>query len=187
MGKIALYSKWALRIGIIAAAIYDLFILRWIGIAGGLAILLLTYLIDYINLNKKRISDKLVALFYIFCIFSLVLGVMINFYDNIFWWDVLMHVLSGVVMGIFGNSILNRIQGAKKVEPLARFIFIIGIACTGGLFWEIYEFIADLTLGIDCQKVVMTGVRDTMEDSIANLVGGILAGAFFAKFDRSTK
>lgn len=185
MEKIAFYSKWTLRISIIVAAIFDLFILRWVGIAGGLAILLLTYLLDYINMNKKRISDKLISLFYIFCLFSLVLGVMLNFYDKIFWWDVLMHLLSGILLGIFGNAMLNKIQNGKKVEALTRFLFIIGIACVGGFLWEIYEFIADSILRIDCQKVLLTGVSDTMEDMIANLIGGIVAGAYFAKFDRN--
>ena len=34
MGKVEFYSKWTLRIGIVCAAIYDLFIFNWVGIAG---------------------------------------------------------------------------------------------------------------------------------------------------------
>jgi len=187
MEKIAFYSKWILRISIIVVAVYDLFILRWVGIAGGLAIFLLTYLIDYINRDKKIIRDKLIALFYIFCMFSLVMGVMLNFYDKISWWDLLMHFISGVLLGIVGNAMLNKIQNGKKVELLTRFLFVIGISCIGGILWEIYEFTVDSIIGMDTQKVLFTGVSDTMGDLITNLLGGIITGAYFAKFDRSSR
>ena len=54
MNKYEFYAKWVLRVGIGLAAIYDLFILNWVGIAGGFAVLLSTFLIDYIN--KKFIE-----------------------------------------------------------------------------------------------------------------------------------
>lgn len=187
MGKIVFYSKWALRISIIAASIYDLFILRWVGIAGGAAIFAVTYLIDFINMYKKRISDNLIALFYIFCLFSLVLGVMVNLYDKIWWWDLLMHLISGVVLGIIANAMLDRVQDGKKVEVLTRFLFVIGVATVGGILWEIYEFSVDSIAGLDTQKVLFTGVSDTMEDVIANLIGSIVAGVYFAKFGGKTK
>lgn len=187
MDKIALYSKWVLRISIIIAAIYDLFIFRWVGIAGGAAIFAATYLVELINTRKKRISDSLIALCYIFCMFALVLGVMLNFYDKIWWWDLLMHVVSGVVLGIITNVMLDRIQDRKKVEVLTRFLFVIGVATLGGVFWEIYEFSIDAIAGLDTQKVIMTGVSDTMEDVIANLIGSIIAGTYFAKFGGNNK
>lgn len=184
MEKVAFYTKWILRISIAAAAIYDLFILRWVGIAGGLAILAVTFLIDYINRDKKRINDKLSSLFYVFCMFSLVCGVMLNFYDHIFWWDLLMHLISGALIGIFANSLLNKIQKGKKTDPLLRFLFILGISCVGGLAWEMYEFTVDALLGLDTQKVLISGVSDTMWDLITDLLGGALAGIYFSIFDR---
>jgi ABC-type multidrug transport system fused ATPase/permease subunit len=187
MGKLAFYSKWTLRISIIAAAIYDLFILRWVGLAGGAAIFVATYLVDFINMNKKRFSDNLISLVYIFCMFALVLGVMVNLYDIIWWWDLLMHVVSGVVLGIIANAMLDKIQNRKKVEVLTRFLFVIGVATLGGIFWEIYEFSVDAIAGLDTQKVLMSGVSDTMEDIIANLIGSIAAGIYFAKFGGNKK
>ncbi len=184
MEKIAYYLKWTLRIGIACAAIYDLFIFNWVGIAGGLAILLSTFLIDYINTNKKIISDKIIALYSIYCIFALICGVMLNFYDFISWWDLLMHLFAGIILGIIGNSMFNRIQNGKKADPLIRLVFIIGVACMGGIAWEIYEFTVDSWMGLDTQKVLLTGVSDTMWDLITDLLGGILSGIYFAIFDR---
>ena len=184
MKELGYYSKWTLRIGIVCAAIYDLFILNWVGILGGLAVLLSTFLIDYINRNKTIISGSLVALYCIYCIFALICGVMLNFYDFIPWWDLAMHLIAGIILGILGNSIINKIQKGKKIDPIIRMFFIIGIACLGGIAWEIYEFAVDSWFGLDTQKVLLTGVADTMGDIITDLIGGILAGIYFAKFDR---
>ena len=184
MKKLGYYSKWTLRIGIGCAAIYCLFIQNWVGIAGGLAVLLSTFLIDYINRNKTVISDSLIALYCIYCLFALICGVMLNFYDLVPWWDLLMHLIAGVILGIVGNSMINKIQKGKKTDPLIRLIFIIGVACIGGIVWEIYEFAIDSWLGLDTQNALLTGAGDTMGDIITDLIGGILAGVYFAKFDK---
>ncbi len=184
MEKIGYYSKWVLRIGIGLAAIYDLFILNWVGIAGGLAILLSTFLIDYINRNKIVISGSLITLYSIYCIFALICGVMLDFYDYISWWDLLMHLFAGIILGIIGNAFINKIQKGKKIDPLIRLFFVIGIACLGGFLWEMYEFIVDSWIGLDTQKVLTTGVSDTMGDLITDFLGGVVAGIYFAKFDK---
>ena len=40
--------------------------------------------------------------------------------------------------------------------------------------WEIFEFTTDNLLGGDAQRVVATGVTDTMKDIICALLGSIL-------------
>ena len=95
-----------------------------------------------------------------------------------------MHLFSGIILGIIGNSMINRIQKGKRIDPLIRLFFIIGIACIGGIVWEIYEFTVDSWLGLDTQRVLLTGVGDTMSDLITDFIGGILAGIYFAKFDK---
>ncbi|QSX05344.1 hypothetical protein JYG23_11755 [Sedimentibacter sp. zth1] len=184
MKNFAYYSKWALRIGIGIAFIYSLIIRNWIGIAGGLAIFLSTYIIDYINRNRKVISDDLVSLYSIFCIFAVVIGVMFNFYDVISWWDLLMHVFSGIILAIVGNSLLNSLLKGKKTNPTIRFFFLLGFACIGGVVWEIYEFAVDNILSIDTQRVATTLVNDTMSDLITDVMGGLLASIYFAAFDK---
>lgn len=185
MERLEFYSKWILRIGIGCAAIYDLFIFNWIGIAGGALIFLSTFLIDFINRNKKIISSSIISMYSIYCIFALILGVMLNFYDYISWWDLLMHLFAGIILGFIGNSMLNKIQKGKKSDPLVRLFFIIGIACIGGIVWEIYEFAIDAILNIDAQQVMLTGVVDTMGDLITDFLGGILAGIYFSRLDKS--
>lgn len=184
MGKTEYYLKWVLRISIGVAAIFDIFIFNWFAIAGGAVVFLITFVLDYINRNRYRISKSLLSIFYIFCIFSLVGGVMFDLYDYISWWDLLMHLFSGALLGIVGNEMLNKILNGKKINPMIRFFFIVGIACIGGIVWEIYEYTIDGMLKLDTQRVVATGVADTMTDLITDFVGGIFAGIYFAIFDR---
>lgn len=49
MKKIANFSKWILRITIILALIYDISICAFSGIAGGIAVLALTFVVDFVN------------------------------------------------------------------------------------------------------------------------------------------
>ncbi len=176
MEKLAYYSKWTLRITIALAAVYDLFVFHPVGLAGGAAVFASTYFIDYINKGKFKIADSIISMYCIFCVFALVLGVMLNFYDFIPWWDMLMHVFSGLLLGIAGNILLNSLNQGKKTVNLLRFLFVVGIACTGGIIWEIYEFTVDALLGLDTQIVELTGVADTMGDLITDFIGGIIAG-----------
>ncbi|MFI3227700.1 MAG: hypothetical protein R3Y09_09870 [Clostridia bacterium] len=180
MKKIANISKWSLRGAIVLALIYDIYIGHFSGITGGTAVLLLTFVIDFVNNKKRFLSDKLITIYCMFCFFALVLGTMLLFYINISWWDVLMHVFSGIILAFTGNEILCAFQ-KEPINPFVQFLFVVGFACIGGVFWEIYEFFVDMLLGLDTQMVVSTGINDTMEDLIADVIGGILVGIFYIK------
>lgn len=184
MKKVEFVAKWALRVAVIGSLMYTLIKGNWIGTAGGSLILAVTFLVDYINEKLFKIDPAITSMAYIFCIFSLVMGTMWRFYDLIGWWDLLMHIASGVILGIIGNIILNKLMGDKAVPPLVRFIFILGVACIGGIAWEMYEFMVDTLFKIDTQVVKMTGVSDTMGDLITDFVGGAVAGAVISFFSK---
>ena len=58
-------------------------------------------------------------------------------------------------------------------------------AVTLGVFWEIYEFIADnLIPGLDMQ-VVETGTTDTMVDMIVNTIGAAVVALLGYLYSRS--
>ena len=58
------------------------------------------------------------------------------------------------------------------------FLYIISFVALCGVLWEIYEFTADTIFNLDMQGVSFTGVTDTMEDFIADLVGGIIPALY---------
>ncbi len=179
MKKLDLYAKWLLRICVIGALIYTILIGHWVGMASGLIIFFVTFLVDYINHKFLKIDSIITATSYLYCILSLVMGSMLDFYDKIEWWDLLMHILSGIILGIIGNVILNRNARKLKITKSFRFLFIVGIACIGGVVWEIFEFTVDLLFNLDTQLSNGSGISDTMWDLIMDLTGGVGAAIYF--------
>jgi hypothetical protein len=74
-----------------------------------------------------------------------------------------------------------------RVSLIAVFGFMFAV--TLGVFWEIYEFIADnLIPGLNMQ-VVETGTTDTMIDMIVNTIGAAviaLLGYFYCRTGRQS-
>lgn len=175
MKKFDKYSKWILRISIIGSLAHTLPANHWVGTSGGSLVLIATFIVDFINRKYKRINPTITTYVYFYCIFSLVLGNMWDFYDIIWWWDIVMHILSGIILGLIGNILFNGIN-KKNFNSKIKFLFIVGIACIGGIIWEIFEFFIDLLLNLDTQLSLSTGVSDTMWDLITDLLGGIIIG-----------
>lgn len=178
MEKTSFYAKWALRIAIIISLFFTVMSNHWVGTAGGTIVLIATFIADFIDYKFFKLNKKVAAMVYIYCLFSLVLGNMWDFYDKIEWWDIVMHILSGIILGVIGNVILGE---NFKCSSIVRFLFVIGIACIGGLVWEIYEFSIDIFFGLDTQLSKISGVLDTMLDLIADLSGGIAAGIYLSR------
>jgi hypothetical protein len=116
---------------------------------------------------------QLVAALFVFC--AMFLGTSLGFYGRFTWWDTALHTTSGCLLGIVGFIAVFLINGTDhrpegmRVSLIAVFGFMFAV--TLGVFWEIYEFIADnLVPGLDMQ-VVSTGPTDTMVDMIVNLIG----------------
>ncbi|MBP1926610.1 putative membrane protein [Sedimentibacter acidaminivorans] len=179
MRKIELFAKWLLRISIVVSLVYTIFIKHWVGTAGGSIVLVLTFIIDYINHKFYKIEYTITSTVYLYCIFSLVMGNMWDFYDKIEWWDMLMHILSGIILGNIGNVILNKNAGKLKITKLLMFLFIVGIACIGGVVWEIYEFAIDSLFNLDTQLAKGYGITDTMWDLVMDFLGGVGIGIYY--------
>ncbi len=134
---------------------------------------------------------QLVAALFVFC--AIFLGTSLGFYGRFLWWDTALHTTSGCLLGIVGFIAVFLINGTDhrpegmRVSLIAVFGFTFAV--TLGVFWEIYEFVADnLIPGLDMQ-VVETGVDDTMIDMIVNLIGAAviaLLGYVFCRTGRQS-
>lgn len=187
MDKIDLYSKWILRVSILCSLVFTLMSNHWVGTLGGTIVLIVTFVVDYINYKFFKINTAITSIVYIYCIFSLVMGNMWDFYDKIEWWDILMHVLSGIILGIIGDMILNTHVNDGKLSAIVRFLFIVGISCFVGVIWEIYEFTIDSLLNLDTQLAKSSGVTDTMLDLITDLTGGVGIGLYLTIGNKKNK
>lgn len=113
----------------------------------------------------------------IFIIGSQWAGTYLRAYDVFWWWDLLLHGISGILIGLFGFIVIayfdkKFILFNKKLYGLISLIVWLA-ASSSAVFWEIGEYYGDKFLGTNSQLGSLT---DTMEDMIICVViGGILA------------
>lgn len=130
---------------------------------------------------------QLVAAIFVFC--AIFLGTALGFYGRFLWWDTALHTTSGCLLGIVGFIAVFLINGTDhrpegmRISLIAVFGFMFAV--TLGVFWEIYEFVADqLIPGLNMQ-VVETGTRDTMVDMVVNTIGAAVIAVLGYLYCRS--
>ncbi len=137
-----------------------------------IAIYPLLFLPFIINKTKIKLDQSEVFLYYIFIFLADFLGCVINLYNNVAWYDLFVHFLSGIFAFLLGYIILKQLN--SKDSKIIKIIFCLGFAALVAVLWEIFEFGADNILGVDLQHHLDTGVYDTMEDMIVATVGSFV-------------
>jgi uncharacterized membrane protein YjdF len=141
-------------------------------------------------LQKKFKLEIPTAMYYFYVLFlyaAIFLGEVRNFYYRFQYWDLILHTLSGTMIGFLGFSvvdILNKENDKVSLDPFFVAFFSFCFAMTLGGIWEIYEFVSDGLLGTNMQKfalesgIVLQGrdaLSDTMEDIIVDGIGALVA------------
>lgn len=136
---------------------------------------------------------------------GIVVGSYFGMFDSVWWFDNMMHILSGFVCAAFGYDFACIIQ-RKKGQCAATLAAIFGLmfALSIAVGWEFYEFLMDTLHGTNLQlskagpETAMfdlskynnehgyLGLVDTMTDMMMNAVGGI-AGMIFIIILRNRK
>jgi hypothetical protein len=105
----------------------------------------------------------------------LFLGEVRGYYARFWWWDVLLHIGAGFLLGILGFLLVHVLNEKEEIElhmkpgfvALFSFMFAMGL----GAVWEIFEFAMDQGFGLNMQK---SGLVDTMWDLIVDGVGALI-------------
>ncbi len=124
---------------------------------------------------------------------GILFGSYFGFFDNFWWFDNFMHVLSGLVSACFGYDFAVIIQKKKgKCAATLAAIFSLMFALSIALGWEFYEFLMDSLHGTNLQlahygketamydiskyngEYGYLGLVDTMTDMMMNAIGGII-------------
>lgn len=117
----------------------------------------------------------------VFVLAALFLGEVRGFYGRIWWWDLFLHGMSGLLLGTAGFYLVYALNSLERVgmtlNPrfVAFFAFVFAIAL--GALWEIFEFAVDELAGMNMQKTMFSdpsGLTDTMWDMMLNTVGAAL-------------
>lgn len=112
---------------------------------------------------------------------SIFLGEVRGYYDRFWWWDIALHTLSGLLLGMFGFLLVYVLNATDRIDLQMRprfvvlFAFLFAVAV--GAIWEIFEFSMDQIVGMNMQKAMFddpSGLTDTMCDLIVDIIGALI-------------
>ena len=126
-----------------------------------------------------KIPPIMELMFLIFVFFAQTLGSVLDFYQKYYFYDKIVHFSSGLFDSFVGIYILVVLNNYNKKNIVFNVIMIIFTAMAIAGFWEIFEFVANTIFGGDAQKVMLTGVNDTMTDIIVALLGSLLISVLY--------
>lgn len=170
--RLTIFLQVTLLIGVIFAVIQG----RWLTATVTAGIIVVTVL--PLVLGRRfavHIPPEFEVLAVVFAYASLFLGEVHGYYVRFWWWDVVLHVGSGFLLGILGFLlvyVLNEIENVDlhmrpRFVALFAFMFAVGM----GALWEIFEFGMDQLFDLNMQK---SGLIDTMWDLIVDAGGALV-------------
>lgn len=133
----------------------------------------------YSRWTKVRIPLNACLIYHLFVFLAQFLGTYLGAYGYFEWWDVMLHLVSGILVGYAGLVLVVTLDQEQILftKPyatlLALIIFTITVAGAG--CWEIIEFVGDTFFGTNAQ---LGSLQDTMEDIIC----GTIVGAGFSVY-----
>lgn len=187
--KIKFWMSLIFRLLLVGVIIISIFSKDWMNLFLAIATMFLTFAPSMLE-KKFRIDypGEFEILILVFLYASLFLGEINKFYQIYWWWDLMLHSISGVIIGIFAFSLVYLVSNEKKVKiklnPLFIAIFSLCFAISVGVIWEIFEFSADAIFRTTMQLGHGDALVDTMWDLIADTLGALLVsilGYFYIK------
>lgn len=121
----------------------------------------------------------------LFVFAALFLGEVRDYYTRYWWWDIMLHTSSGVLLGILGFLLVHVLNEDRRIDLklspgfVACFAFFFALAM--GALWEIFEFAMDKLAGTNMQKPFLgdpSGLTDTMWDLIVDALGALMVSAY---------
>ena len=169
---IAVILKSGLAIGVLLELLDG----NWLNAIATFGVLVVAFLPMLVGYRfHVQIPSEFEMLTVIFVYASLFLGDLQGFYDKYWWWDIMLHTSSGLILAIFGFLLVYVINEHEDLElhmkpffvALFAFMFSLGM----GAIWEIFEFMLDTVFGMDTQA---GGLTDTMTDLIVDGIGALI-------------
>lgn len=132
-----------------------------------------------------RIPAQYELLTILFVFSALFLGEFHSYYARYWWWDIALHTVSGLLLGIVGFLLVYMLNESRHTDIHLRAgfvaMFAFAFAVTAGTAWEIIEFAMDQLFGMQMQKPMLgnpSGLTDTMWDLIVDALGAAVISSF---------
>ena len=150
--------------------------------------------------QRIDIPDDVEIIIVIFIYLGIFMGFQYKMYYTFFWWDDLLHFLSGLILGYISFIVVYKINHkySMDISPFFVALFSFAFAVSMGVMWEILEFTGDVLLGSAHQKWDLpeteillgkayqgSGLRDTMSDLILDSIGALISSVtIYFKYSR---
>lgn len=110
-----------------------------------------------------------------FVVASLLFGELLDAYSHIWWWDSMLHLSSGIIIGYIGFIILWTLYLQDRLNVAAGMMAFLtfSVSMMVAAIWEVIEFSVDQIYGATMQH----GNFDTMKDIVLAMFGSLLATA----------
>ncbi|WNY26627.1 hypothetical protein [Methanolapillus ohkumae] len=153
--------------------------------------LIYLFLPKFVQKKMKFVADPwLVIVIVLFIFAGSFLGQGLNFFERFPWWDVFLHTISGIILGLIAFALTSALNESKdcgiKLNPFYVALFSFTFAIAVGALWEIVEYLFDWFLATTMQcwdqdpSLYITGriyqgagLIDTMEDLIVDTLGAL--------------
>lgn len=129
---------------------------------------------------KLNISDASIFIYSLFIILGHFLGSIVGLYGKIYYYDTLMHTLFGFLSSFLVFELLYKLKYIKQNKIIWNGILIISLIAFLAVLWETFEFTCDYIFKRDAQRVLLTGVNDTMKDMIVAYLGSMFFVLMYA-------
>ncbi len=184
--KIQLILSYFLQLIILSTSVFLIIKKEWLNAVLVLGILILTTIPALVRRNYKiflPVEFDLITIVFVFA--AVFLGEWHSYYRRFWWWDIILHLSSGFLLGIAGLLLVYILNEQKKIHLSLKpgFISLFGLAfaISLGTVWEIFEFSLDQLFNLEMQR---SGLVDTMWDLIVDTIGGMIIailGYFYLK------
>lgn len=165
----------AIRLFLAAEALIGMVRGHGLAIFVAAAALALTFLPQHLASRVRlHLPNSFLAAIAAFVLATIYLGEMHDFYNRLWWWDLVLHGSSAMGFGILGFLLIFMLFEGDRyaAPPWALGILSFCVAMTVGALWEVFEYAMDQLFGLNMQK---SGLDDTMGDIMVNAVGAALA------------
>ena len=143
---------------------------------GFIAGMILPFLPEIVcKIFKCKFAFRIELLYYIFLFIALDIGICMDLYKTVPFFDKTVHLLSGVFSALVGHYALVYFK-VNKAPNAFKVIFIMFFSMAIAVLWEFFEFGCDKFLGQSMQQLVSVGVDDTMFDLLAATIGAAIGG-----------
>ncbi|MFA6940751.1 MAG: hypothetical protein WCQ54_07170 [Clostridiaceae bacterium] len=144
--------------------------------------ILLPFLITSIaNIKDIVLPQSFQLISVLFVILAQYFGEIKKFYIVFWWWDLLLHIISGsyaviTVLYLIQGIIIKEKGAAKQRYTIFTLIFAFSFSIALGTLWEMFEFTGDYLFKT---TMVKGGLEDTASDLIVKILSALITSIIY--------